>query len=140
MKFGFAKDSTFRPVCNKTIDLRTAKFSLAAPVRRRSILNCLAYVPLGALCVYVGHPWIGLMVLALGAFVLVWQVVGYGFGMVSPERLAITRFYSKKYLIFVGCFWLILLSVVGILMYRNAAGRATRRDPLWRGVSRLHCP
>jgi hypothetical protein len=42
--------------------------------------------------------------------------------MVTPEQLAITHFYSKKYLIFIGCFWLILLSVAGILMYRNAAG------------------
>ena len=122
MKFGFAKDATSRQVFSKTIDLRTAKFSLAAPVRRRIILNCLAYVPLSALCLYIGHLWIGLMVLALAAFVVVWQVVGYGFGMVTPERLAITHFYSRKSLIFIGCFWLLLLCAVGILMYRNAAG------------------
>lgn len=122
MRFGFAKDATFRQVFSTTIDPGTAKFSLAAPVRRRIILNGLAYVPLSALCLYVGHPWIGLMVLALAAFVVVWQVVGYGFGMVTPEQLAITHFYSRRYLIFVAGFWLLLLCVVGILMYRNAAG------------------
>ena len=122
MRFSFERDTTVRQVFSNTIDLKTAKFFLAAPVRRRVILSSLAFVPLIALCVFVGHPWMGVMVAWLCIFQGVWQVVAYGFGMITPEKLAITHFYSKKYLIFVGCFWLLLFCVVAFLMYRKAAG------------------
>ena len=122
MRFSFERDTTFRQVFSKTIDLKTAKFSLAAQVRRRIILSSLAFVPLIALCVYVGHPWVGVMAAWIGLFLVVWQVAGFGFGMVTPEKLAITHFYSKKQLIFVGCFWLLLFCVVAFLMYRKATG------------------
>jgi hypothetical protein len=119
MRFTFRFDATKRQVYSETLDPARAKFHLSASLWRRVLLDGAAFVPLILLAVYFENYVIGAMAAVFGVFVVLWQIAAFGYSRDRnlEKELAATNFYSKKVLIFVGCFWLVLIGVICVILY-----------------------
>lgn len=123
MKWTFGFNNTFREVYSRQIDPRQDRFHLSRSRLVHILLTVSPFLLVSAVAYYFRQPFGVWFSAAFGAFLALWQVIFYGYARTGDEHvLEITHIYSRRYLIFIGTFWFILIALVSWRLWVLAPG------------------
>jgi hypothetical protein len=123
VKWTFGFDNTFREVYSRQIDPTQDRFHLSRSRLVHILLTVSPFLLVSAVAYYFVQPFGVWFSAACGAFLALWQVIFYGYARAGDEHvLEVTNFYSRRYLIFVGTFWLVLIALVSWRLWALAPG------------------
>jgi hypothetical protein len=116
-------NSTFREVYSRQIDPKHDRFHLSRSRLVHILLTVSPFLLVSAVAYYFVQPFGLWLSAACGAFLALWQVIFYGYARAVDEHLIeVTHFYSRRYLIFIGTFGLILIAWVSWRLWVMAPG------------------
>jgi hypothetical protein len=124
VKWTFGFDNTYREVYSRQIDPMRERFHLSRSTLIHVLLTVSPFLLVSAVAYYFEQTFGVWFSAACGAFLALWQVIFCGYARAGDEHvLEVTNFYSRRYLIFVGTFWLILIALVSWRLWVLAPGR-----------------
>jgi hypothetical protein len=113
MLFGFRFGNMRRQVYSREIDVASSEFHLSRRRLVRIVLTASPLFMLSGLAYYFEQPFGMWFSAAIALFVILWQIVFYGYERPGDERaIDVTNIYPRPYLIGIGIFWLGLIAFV----------------------------